>query len=368
MKKMTMWLVFMGVILGSSLAWGEDLPDLAPGSLVLTKGDYKNVKVLRTETEAVYEYTATVKNIGSGDAASFYVAILKSKVPPFSSSDEVIERQVILQLGAGESVTISGTVSVSADETYHLGMWIDPDGFISEKSKENNFSDNRDSIAVVLIGNYRSGDPCGKLVLWQGEIVSPELWNGQAEHDFSPAQYLAFSAKENQFNLVSLLVILEYSQKLVSVGQSWDSDFEYRLLETMNYGSQMETRYRWYGFVPQCVGTSYQFMLEKKRGRTFQKAFLLHTGKQGNWQEFRNRYVIYGWFMNYYLGTSYKLKPNSDGYYLDFSVTAENQEKVSIAMQKVLEVFSSPLQNEGLFQEKATPSLIRYNETERFCQ
>lgn len=230
------------------------------------------------------------------------------------------------------------------------------------------FSDNISSAATQK-GPIRSADPCKKLVQWQDEIVSPEFWNGLAEHHYSPAAYLAFSAKENGFNLVSLLVWLELSQGLISTGKTWNGDFEYRLLEAANYGSQQADRHRWYGFVPQCVGMTYQFFLFRTRDNlTFRQASLKYANNEVSWSRFRTLYFRYALLLNFYLGTRYDPMPNSNGHYLDFQVTSQNQARVITGLKKFLKVMGSPLANNRLFQEPAGPSVIDYGATEKFCQ
>lgn len=217
--------------------------------------------------------------------------------------------------------------------------------------------------------NLRSADPCGRLVEWQSEIVSPELWDGQAEHSYSPAQLLVLAAKENQFNLVSELVILQLSQRLIS-GPSeigWNQDFEYRLLEAMNYGSLQTDRLRWYGFAAQCVGMTYQFSLERSRGLTFPEAFRKYTAGQEQWTRFKRIYAAYAQVMNQLLGTNFLLGSYSEGYFSDFLVTADNQETYFWAVQHFLDYWGSPLADPLLFQKEGLPSIVDYNRL-NFCE
>ncbi|HPN55127.1 MAG TPA: hypothetical protein PLB52_04370 [Candidatus Moranbacteria bacterium] len=229
------------------------------------------------------------------------------------------------------------------------------------------FSINDISSGASATKNRRSADPCGKLVEWQNEIVSPELWNGQAEHKYSPAAYIVFSAKENTFNLVSVLVMLELSQKLITTGTAWNSDFERRLLEAVSYGSRQNDWKRWPGFVPQCVGMTYQFFKEKNEGLTFREAFEKYTGNQEKWENFQLLYSYYAFLMNQYLGTHNLLVSDSDGYYDDFQVTPEKQKRFIFAVQRFLEAMNSPLKNKNLFKEQGLPSIISYDAPD-FCQ
>lgn len=217
--------------------------------------------------------------------------------------------------------------------------------------------------------NLRSADPCGRLVEWQAEIVSPELWNGQAEHSYSPAQLLVLAAKENQFNLVSELVILQLSQRLISGPNEigWNQDFEYRLLEAMNYGDLQADRSRWYGFAAQCVGMTYQFSLERSRGLTFPEAFKKYTAGQEQWTRFKRIYAAYAEVMNWLLGTNFLLGSYPEGYFSDFLVTTDNQEVYFWAVQYFLNYWRSPLANPLLFQEEGLPSIIGYDQLD-FCE
>lgn len=219
-----------------------------------------------------------------------------------------------------------------------------------------------------VVINERNGDPCGLLPKW-GLVL--EVWqNGNAEHNMTSAQILVDSAWENDGNVVTLLAKTQISQGLITIGQRWNNDFEYRLLESMAYGANQSDRYRWYGFVPNMVGESYQNALEESRGLTFEEAFIKSTDGQGNWREFQRTYEICAQFMNDNLGlnTTYSPCPSSSGYYHDFAVTPLNRDKYVAAVQLLFEIVGSPLADKELFKKTGSPSIINYDAPERFCQ
>jgi hypothetical protein len=216
--------------------------------------------------------------------------------------------------------------------------------------------------------NERNSDSCKLLNKWG--LVLDEWKNGNAEHNMTPAEILVFATQENDGNVAAMLVKMEMSQRLITVGQKWNNDFEYRLLEPMSYGANQADRCRWYGYAPNMVGESYQNSLDESRGLTFKETFMKSTDNQGNWTEFQELYVACAQFMNDNLGlnTSYETKPSSSGYYHDFSVTPENRDKYVAAVQLLFEVVGSPLADKDLFKKSGTPSIINYDAPEKFCQ
>ncbi|MCX6761664.1 MAG: hypothetical protein NTY33_02365 [Candidatus Moranbacteria bacterium] len=216
-----------------------------------------------------------------------------------------------------------------------------------------------------MLANERNSDPCGFLAKW-GLVLT--VWQGgNAEHGMTSAEIIVFATEENDGNVVAMLT---GAQKLIIARQGWSSDFEYRLLESMGYGSGQSNRCKWYGNSPNYIGTSYQYALEKSRGLTFEEAFLKFTYGQGNWKEFQDIYAAYARFINEHLGlnTSYSPRPGSSGYYHDFSVTPENRDKYIAAVQLLLEKANSPLADKELFTKSGTPSIINYDAPEKFCQ
>lgn len=223
-------------------------------------------------------------------------------------------------------------------------------------------------LPAIAGSNERNGDLCGLLAKWG--LVLDEWKDGNAEHNLAPAEIIVLATQENDGNVVTMLAKMEISQRLITVGQKWNNDFEYRLLEPMNYGSNQSDRCRWYGYVPNMVGESYQNSLEESRGLTFKEAFLKSTDNQGNWQEFQDTYAAYVQIMNHYLGLHkpYSPRPGSHGYYHDFPVTSENRDQLVEAVQRFLEEMSSPLADKELFSKSGTPSIINYDAPESFCQ
>lgn len=229
------------------------------------------------------------------------------------------------------------------------------------------FSKTQSLQASEMVSNQRNGDPCGLLDRWG--LVLEELKNGNGEHGLTPAEAIVLATEENDGNVVTLLAKTEISQRLISVGQKWNNDFEYRLLESMSYGANQDDRCRWYGYVPNMVGEAYQNALDESRGLTFEETFAKSTDNQGDWHEFRQIYAICARFMNQQLGlqTSYRPKPDSSGYYHDFAVTPLNREKYIAAVQLLLEITNSPLADKDLFKKAGTPSIINYD-APTFCQ
>ncbi len=241
------------------------------------------------------------------------------------------------------------------------------DGKIPGFEKFNNFSNSRFSQSETL-ANERSGDPCGLLAKWG--LVLNEWKNGNAKHSLTPAEIIVLATEENDGNVVAMLAKMQVAKKLITDGQKWNEDFEYRLLESMGYGGNQADRYRWYGYAPNMVGESYQNALEESRGLTFKQAFLKSTDNQGDWNVFRQIYAICAQFVNKNLGlnTSYSPTPSSSGYYHDFSVTPENRDKYIATVQFLFETVESPLADKELFKKSGTSSIINYDTPEKFCQ
>lgn len=231
-------------------------------------------------------------------------------------------------------------------------------------SESRSFSKAQDS---GTINNQRNGDPCGLLPKWG--LILDEWKDGNAEHGLTPAEILVLAAEENDGNVVTLLAKVQISQLLITIGQKWNRDFEYSILESMGYGANQFDRYRWYGFAPNAIGESYQNALEESRSLTFEQAFAKSTDNQGNWLEFQEAYDVCAQFMNNNLGlnTSYEARPTSSGYYHDFAVTPLNREKYIAAVQLLLEIANSPLADRELFKKAGTPSIINYDAPEKFC-
>lgn len=230
------------------------------------------------------------------------------------------------------------------------------------------FSETQLAQSSESINNERNGDPCQLLDKWG--LILDKLKNGNGEHGLTPAEAIVLATEENDGNVVTMLAKAEVSQRLISVGQKWNNDFEYRLLESMSYGANQSDRCRWYGYVPNMVGESYQNALEESRGLTFEEAFAKSTDGQGNWQEFQNIYANLARFMDKHLGLNrvYSPRPSSSGYYHDFSVTSENLDKYIAVVQLLFEIAGSPLADKDLFKKTGTPSIINYDAPEKFCQ
>ncbi len=254
-----------------------------------------------------------------------------------------------------------GKISRSNNSEVLFSQSIDVDnvriGKVNSKSK--------DSKEVV---NERSGDPCGLLAKWG--LVLDEWKNDNAKHEMSPAEILVLATEENDGNVVTMLAKMQIAQRLITDGQKWNGDFEYRLLESMSYGGNQADRYRWYGYAPNMVGESYQNALEESRGLTFKQTFLKSTDNQGDWHAFKQVYAICAWFINQHLGlqTTYRTIPSSSGFYHDFSVTSENRDKYVQAVQLFFEAVGSPLADKELFKKSGTSSIINYDASEKFCQ
>ncbi len=218
------------------------------------------------------------------------------------------------------------------------------------------------------VTNERSGDPCGLLAKW-GLVL--DAWkNDSAKHSLTPAEIIVLATEENDGNVVAMLTKAQIAQRLITDGQKWNGDFEYRLLEPMSYGANQSDRYRWYGYGPNMVGESYQNALEESRGLTFKQAFLKSTDNQGDWHAFRQIYAICAWFISQHLGlqTTYSPRPSSSGYYHDFSVTSENRDNYVAVVQLLFEATASPLADKELFKKSGTSSIINYDAPEKFCQ
>ncbi|MFZ2774462.1 MAG: hypothetical protein WA064_02790 [Candidatus Moraniibacteriota bacterium] len=201
-------------------------------------------------------------------------------------------------------------------------------------------------------------------------LTLDELRDGSAEHDRTPAEISVLAARENNRNVVSGLVEMEIAQKLITVGQRWNGDLEFRLLQPMSYGANQQDQCRWYGYAANSVGKSYQDVLDESRGLTFEQTFLKSTDNQGNWREFQRIYEKYAKIMNFYLRPQiwYSPRPDSFGYYHDFEVTPDNQGVFVEAVQKFFELMGSPLADKELFSKSGTPSIINYDAPEKFCQ
>ncbi|MFZ2188647.1 MAG: hypothetical protein WAV73_03755 [Candidatus Moraniibacteriota bacterium] len=217
----------------------------------------------------------------------------------------------------------------------------------------------------AVVTNERNADPCGLLSKWG--LVLDEWKDGG--HGLSPAKIFVLAAEENDGNLAVLLVKAEISQRLISIGQRWNKDFEYRLLKIMSYGANQSNQCKWYGCAPNAIGESYQNALEESRGLTFEEAFLKSTDNQGDWLEFQELYAACAQFMNKQLGlnTTYSSQPSSSGYYHDFAVTPLNRDKYIAAVQLLFELTGSPLADKDLFKKSGSPSIINYD-APTFCQ
>lgn len=221
----------------------------------------------------------------------------------------------------------------------------------------------------------RSADPCNAWARpgWQegsGQVVTPELRDGNASHNLWPAEIIYYSVMENSdaitpdsmdsqkvvINPVLILTYLE-NQNLLSQGKDYD-DFEWRLLKAVGYGGDLKT---YNGFYPQLVASTYQWRLFQKRKLSFEKAqekypFLLA-------QLFQDAYADYARVMNEIAGTSFDLYPTDQGYYQDFFEFVGIEE-----IQQFLEEMDSPLKEDLFNQSPVLNTVIDYSDMTGYCE
>ena len=238
-----------------------------------------------------------------------------------------------------------------------------PENYVSQENQQN-----FDFASIENGVNIRSGDPC-KIIenKWASTMVMDELKHGNAEHNLDPSKAFVLSAEENDGNVCALLTHMAVAQGIKMKLFGWDKDGEYKLLTVMNYGSSQSDRYRWYGAVPQWVGTSYQYALGLLRKLTFQEAFRQFTDGQASWSNYEETYVFIAWFLNYHLGTNYSLRPTSNGYYKQFRSNSKNRATMIEAVQAFFEAMEWPFQDKDFFWREGSPSIVNYD-APTFCK
>lgn len=210
----------------------------------------------------------------------------------------------------------------------------------------------------------RSADPYEKWRDWQegpARVITPELRDGNASHDLSPAEIIYYSAKENDINPVLLLAKLQDEQSLLMQGKEFSSaagDFEQRLEKATGLGVyDSGPTLKWYGFYPQLVGSSYQWSVYKNQGLSFKQAYEIYTTGAGKYEGFTRAGGIYAGVaekMNAVAGTAYDPRPDSDGYYGDFrDITFDD-------IQRLLDKYNGELSNENLFGETPISESVDY--------
>lgn len=214
----------------------------------------------------------------------------------------------------------------------------------------------------------RSADPCNAWARpgWMDgpeKVVTPELRDGNASHNLSPAEIIFYSVSENtigeyKINPVLVLTYLE-SADLLSQGKDY-GDFEFRLLTSVGYGGAGIKKY--HGFYPQLVASTFQWYAYQKRGLDFEEAQTQYSFVAT--RPFKEAYAEYAAIMNQIVGTNFSLNPDSQGYYQDFSgfVSAEN-------IQSFLEAVDSSLKEKNLFRQfPVLKTRINYACMEEYCE
>lgn len=215
----------------------------------------------------------------------------------------------------------------------------------------------------------RSADPCNawKRPGWRdgpGAIITPELQDGNASHNLSPAEIIYYSVQENSspdlgfvINPVLVLTYLENAE-LLRQGM-FCGDFEYKLLKAVGYDKD---RIKYNGFYPQVVSSTYQWRLYQERRMSFSAAQKLYPFLSIN--SFRAAYAKNARLMNQIAGTNFRVYPVSQGYYRDFF------DFVGIGqIQEFLQRKKSPLQNWNLFRQRPVQgSEVDYSNTKAYCE
>ncbi len=180
---------------------------------------------------------------------------------------------------------------------------------------------------------WRSADPENKYLNYQGDspvrINTPELRDGNASHNLSPAEIISYSATENAINPLLLLTKLQQEQSLLTQGKDYSNeagDFESRLLKATGVGvNDGGAISKWFGFYPQTVAASYEWHMSRSGNQTLAEAMKEYTSNPDAYQQLVDLYANYAEKINGIAGTTYATHPPTSGYYNDFTdITAEH--------------------------------------------
>lgn len=380
-------LCFSGVVLVVSIFFNQAVAATAKPDLVIDQvqvGTPPGLIWFVDSGQEKFSVIWKIANQGNADAKAFLVNILQSPRWGFDLASQRKASFLIDALVAGESRVETQTIQAGIKPgVAYLGLQVDVANQVAEFNERNNHSSShaQGKIAIVVNGNIRSADFCGRLESPSWGIVTPELQNGRGRYVLTPAEYIVFASLENLLtdrtgkkvpvNPLWLLVTLENEQRLISQGKEAFADLEEAVAKATGYGVKLENAANWRGFGAQVVASTWQLThYFDVHQYTMQESFNTYTGAQGSWATFQLLYAKYAKLLNQRLRSKFRVVPDSDGYYMDFGRIAKSRTEEFInAVQWLLEREQSVLAGKKLFSQVAVSSTFipGYSNTDDLC-
>ncbi len=316
-------------------------------------------------TSTNYTFVVSVnRNLVANFQQQTTPTVATPEINPNSGSYITTQNVVISCATAGATIryTTNGTDVTANSSVYSATLAISQNTTIKAKAYKTGSNESLQAVATytinstpIITGTYNA-DPCNVWIRFKNsnaDVDTPELKNGNASHNLSPAELIYYCAKENTMNPVLLIGKLQDEQSLIEQGVN--SNFEARLLRATGYGAlDGGDLSKWYGFYPQNVGATYQYSLSKNAGLSFEAAYEKYTTGAGKYLNFiQNIYPKYAAKMNNVANKNYSISPTSQGYYEDFRDVTIQQ------IQALLNSYNGELKNSTLFSGNAAGDISR---------